>query len=249
MYQNYIFDFYGTLADIRTEEEDPWLWEKVSDIYSAMGASYSSHELQRAFRRMEKEEKKRAVVSQETEALRAEYQEDMEPDLTKVFLRLYEEKGVDCSPLQAKMTAITFRALSRKYLRVYDGVEELLGELRRRGKKIYLLSNAQSDFTRPEIDMLGLTKYFDGIFLSSEQGWKKPSPIFFSKLLDKYQLKPSESIMIGNDEAADIVGAQSVGMDALYIHTAISPLEYGRVEADYRVMDGDFRKIGKLILG
>lgn len=248
MYQNYIFDFYGTLADIRTEEEDPRLWEKVSEIYSAMGAVYSSHELQRTFRRMEKEEKKAAVLDG-TETLRADYQEDMEPDLTKVFRRLYEEKGVDCPPLQARMTAITFRALSRKYLRVYDGVEELLGELRRRGKGIYLLSNAQADFTRPEIEMLGLTKYFDGIFLSSEQGWKKPSPIFFRKLLEKYQLNPSESIMIGNDEAADIVGAQSVGMDALYIHTAISPVEYGRVEADYRVMDGDFQKIGKLILG
>lgn len=73
-------------------------------------------------------------------------------------------------------------------------------------------------------------------------------PVFFRRLLEQYGLEPLESIMIGNDEAADIAGAQSVGMDTLYIHTEISPEEYGKVQATYRVMDGDFRKIAGLIL-
>lgn len=96
--------------------------------------------------------------------------------------------------------------------------------------------------------MLGLTSYFDGIFISSEQGCKKPSPVFFQRLLEHFSLNPSECIMIGNDEMADIAGANAVGMDSLYIHTAISPKEYGKVEATYRVMDGDFRKIINLIV-
>ena len=54
--------------------------------------------------------------------------------------------------------------------------------------------------------------------------------------------------MIGNDESADITGARRAGMDSLYIHTDISPKEYGRVQATYRVMDGDFRKIRNLVL-
>ena len=236
MYRNYIFDFYGTLADIRTDEEAPGLWEKISEIYQALGAAYGPQELQHAFRRLEQEEKERLET------------DTGEPDLTKVFAMLYHNKKAFCDAAQARMTAITFRALSRRYLRVYDGVEELLGELRRRGRKVYLLSNAQTDFTRPEIEMLGLTHYFDDIFISSEQGCKKPSPVFFRRLLEQYGLNPAESIMIGNDEAADIAGAQSVGMDTLYIHTAISPKEYGKVRATYRVMDGDFRKISGLIL-
>ena len=236
MYQNYVFDFYGTLADIRTNEEDPWLWEKMSEIYTALGAAYEPRELQCTFRRLEQEEKERLGT------------ENGEPDLTKVFALLYHGKNASCDASRARMTAVTFRALSRQFLRAYDGVEELLGELRKRGKRIYLLSNAQTDFTRPEIEMLGLTHYFDGIILSSEQGCKKPSPAFFRRLLEQYGLEPSESIMIGNDEAADIAGAQSVGMDTLYIHTEISPEEYGKVQATYRVMDGDFRKIAGLIL-
>ncbi len=276
MYQNYIFDLYGTLADIRTDEENPGLWEKMSEIYRALGADYGPRELRRAFRGLENEERKRLEREEperpeneerirleheepgrpeNEERMRLEYEEDdrpgagnAEPDLTKVFAMLYHDKNVFCDASQARMTAIIFRALSRRFLRVYDGVEELLGELRRRGRKVYLLSNAQPDFTRPEIEMLGLTRYFDGIVLSSEQGCKKPSPVFFRRLLEQYRLEPSESIMIGNDEAADIAGAQRVGLDTLYIHTGISPEEYGKVKATYRVMDGDFRKIGKLIL-
>lgn len=244
MYQNYIFDFYGTLADIRTDEEDPRLWEKMSEIYSAMGAEYNPRQLQYAFRRLEREEKERVACG----SAGGGDKEDAEPDLKKVFSGLYHEKGVGCDAAQAKLTAVTFRTLSRKFIRVYDGVTELLTELRQRGKGVFLLSNAQADFTRPEIELLGLARYFDGIFLSSEQGCKKPSPLFFGKLLQTYGLDPRECIMIGNDEAADIAGAKRAGMAALYIHTEISPSEYGRVEADYRVMDGDFRKVGGLIL-
>lgn len=236
MYSNYIFDFYGTLADIRTDEENPFLWEKMSEIYSAMGACYSAAQLRERFRFLEQEESRRIGG------------EDAEPDLTKVFSLLYQDKSIPCSAELAKVTAITFRALSREFIRVYDGVRELLGELRARGKKVYLLSNAQTDFTRPEIEMLGLTPYFDGIFISSEQGCKKPSPVFFERLLKCFELNPAESIMIGNDESADIAGARRVGMDSLYIHTEISPKEYGKVQATYRVMDGDFRKIRDLVL-
>lgn len=235
MYRNYIFDFYGTLVDIRTDEEKPCLWQKMSEIYSAMGAAYGPEELKTAFRCLEQKEKERMGT------------EDAEPELSRVFAGLYHGKGVTCDETLTKMTAVTFRAISREYIRTYDGVEDFLQELRDRGKHVYLLSNAQTDFTRPEIEMLGLAKYFDDIFISSEQGCKKPSAIFFESLLEKYDLKPRESIMIGNDESADIAGACKVGMDSLYIHTAISPKEYGRVEATYRVMDGDFRKIRELI--
>ena len=236
MYKNYVFDFYGTLADIRTDEEKPYLWRKMSEIYSALGAFYRPEELKSAFRFLERREMERLGTP------------EAEPDLTRVFALLYQEKKVACDEARARMTAVTFRALSREFLRIYDGVEDLLQELGRRGRGIYLLSNAQTDFTRPEIEMLGLTAYFDGIFISSEQGCKKPSPAFFEKLLKQFGLSPSESIMIGNDEGADIAGARQVGMDSLYIHTDISPREYGRVEATYRVMDGDFRRIRALVL-
>lgn len=235
MYQNYIFDLYGTLVDIRTNENSPYLWRKISEFYSALGAVYTARELKTEYRRLVKE-----AVN-----LVGKY---VEPDVTEVFAVLYRQKGVSCDRAQARLTAVMFRTLSRSKLCLYDGVTDFLAKLRLKGKGVYMLSNAIEDLTRPEIDMLGLEKYFDGIFISSEQGAKKPSPVFFRKLLEKYSLDPSFSIMIGNDAEADIGGAQAVGLTTLYIHTAISPELKGEVNADYLVMDGDFRKIEKLIL-
>ena len=40
VYKNYIFDFYGTLVDILTDEKDPMLWDKLAQLYQAYGAAY-----------------------------------------------------------------------------------------------------------------------------------------------------------------------------------------------------------------
>lgn len=33
MYKNYLFDLYGTLVDIHTDEENGYLWEKLCTLY------------------------------------------------------------------------------------------------------------------------------------------------------------------------------------------------------------------------
>ena len=179
MYEAYIFDLYGTLADIHTDEELPYLWKKMSEIYAAMGADYEPDELQDEMRRLEKEQTKmlkERMEKQQREMLQCQppaggddaadrNQLLVEPDLTTVFALLYEQKGCVVTEELARMTAITFRALSREYLRVYEGVKETLTALREKGKKVYLLSNAQRDFTCPELEMLGLTDCFDGILI------------------------------------------------------------------------------------
>ena len=35
-YKNYIFDFYGTLVDILTDEKDPVLWDKLGQRISGL---------------------------------------------------------------------------------------------------------------------------------------------------------------------------------------------------------------------
>lgn len=244
MYDNYIFDLYGTLVDIRTNEEKAYLWQKMSELYSSLGAAYAPGELRREFRCLEKKELRRL---QDGYADRPDVLAELE--LTKIFQALFREKNVPCDRQTAGMMAIFFRTLSRKFLRVYDGVEDTLQELRGRGKHLYLLSNAQSDFTRPELEMLGLAKYFDSILISSEEGCRKPCPAFFHRLLERYELDPFRCLMVGNDEYSDIGGAASVGMDSLYIHTSTSSQPQGRYKPVYCVMDGDWAKAADFLLG
>lgn len=244
-FDNFVFDLYGTLVDIRTNEERPGLWRRISQVYTSLGAPYSPGELKKCYRRLTEESS--TLLQREGEK---RYGRDFlgEPDLTEVFRRLYLDKGISCSRERAAMTANFFRTLSRQKLEVYHGVKETLQKLRGSGKGVYLLSNAQRDFTRPDLELTGLSDYFDGILISSEEGCRKPSPVFFRKLLERYGLDAGSCLMVGNDMKADVQGAASVGMDALYIHTEISPQLTEKPEAAYAVMDGDWRRVAEILL-
>lgn len=122
MYQNYIFDFYGTLADITTNEESAYLWNKMAQIYSAYGAPYKGVELKKTFRGLcatQEEELKQKARQAAGAGKDFEAEINTEIDLTACFAQCFEEKGVSCDREKARMMAITFRTLSRKYLRAY----------------------------------------------------------------------------------------------------------------------------------
>ena len=220
MHKNYFFDLYGTLVDIRTDEQKPSLWHGTAEFYSLCGAPYTATEIHARYL---------ALCAEETEKLAAACPvlgtEGVEIELRNVFRRLFEEKGITVSATRVEDTALLFRLLSfGREPRLMDGVKKTLGALRRQGAHLYLLSNAQSCFTIPELRRLGLLDgFFDGIFLSSDFGSKKPSSDFFHAALAKAGLSCSEVLMVGNDPEADIRGAAAVGMKSRYIHSWQSP--------------------------
>lgn len=243
MYQNYIFDLYGTLIDIRTDEYSAGFWRKAAGIFSRRGASYTPGELHGYYIKLVRREKIREHLLHPT----IRY---IDIDLLRVFRKIYLRRGVSPSEDLLLETAERFRTASTEHICLYDGVIDLLDSLRADGKRIFLLSNAQRSFTVPELRRVGLYDYFDGIMISSDERICKPEPAYFRRLLQRYDLDPAESIMIGNDPYSDIRGACSVGMDSLYIHQAISPpMEDEReIRAKYIIMDGDVRKIKDCIL-
>lgn len=240
MYKNYIFDLYGTLVDIHTNEGKPYLYEKMAGIYSALGAGYTKNEWKAAYIQGCKKRK---------EANANPY---YELEIREVFEELFRNKGIKPEKGQIEVIGQVFRVLSRSYLKLYDGVEEFFSLCREKEKKIYLLSNAQTAFTVGELKELGLYEKFDGIVISSDVAVCKPDKAIMETLLKKYHLKKEESIMIGNDRTSDVRVAKNCGMDSLYIHSNISPGSYTReeeqIKADYEILDGDFRKVRELIL-
>lgn len=237
MYDNYIFDLYGTLVDIQTNENSKTLWDKLALFYSFNGAYYSGKELKAAYRKKVKE-------------TQASIQTTQYPDfpIENVFKALFVDKEVHVSEDSIKAVAQIFRILSIKYLKLYDGVLELLNLLKERKKKIYLLSNAQSIFTLYEMKILGIYKYFDGIYFSSDHYVCKPDVFFYTKLIKEYKLNIKSSIMIGNDFIADIEGADTAGLDSLYIESNLSPERTSKLKSKYKILDGDVNKISDLII-
>lgn len=219
-YRNYIFDLYGTLVDISADEADRRLWEHMCLFYGYYGAQYEPEELHQAYL---------ASIDSKDRQLREEYavtyQHESHPEILydEVFRGLYTDRGVVPDPSLVLHTAQMFRACSVKYVRLYAHAKELLIALKEAGKKVYLLSNAQRTFTEYEMRYLGIYDLFDGIQISSDHGCKKPDERFFRILLERFGLRPEESLMIGNNRYDDIAGAARAGIDGFYIQSALSP--------------------------
>lgn len=242
MYQNYVFDLYGTLVDIRTDESGDKFWGAVADIYGDYGATYTAKEIESEYKRLAKVEKKK-------EHWRHIFTRHIEINLEHVFENLYQLKGVTPTNDMIKDTAVRFRKASTIFIELYDGVIDLLQSLKKAGKNVYLLSNAQRCFTYPEMVELQIVEYFDDIFISSDQACCKPGTRFFKALIKAHNLNRKETIMIGNDCISDMLVAKGVGVDSLYIHQEIStPLEGHTLHCNYKIMDGDVTKIKEYVL-
>lgn len=218
MYQNYIFDLYGTLVDIKTNETKKVLWEKAALFYSLNGAAYNWKELKKRYSVLIQEEE--AALSKKQKKLASEKStEYVEIELERIFAALYREKGVSAKKQLLADTCLMFRTLSMERLALFEGAKETLEGLRAKGKGVYLLTNAQYSFTEPELRVLGIKDCFDGILYSSEEGVKKPSKDFFELLMKRYGLKKKETVMVGNDRFSDVQGALDYGMECRYLHT------------------------------
>ena len=241
MFKNYVFDLYGTLIDINTDEWNKELWEKLSYLYMCKGAVYTPEELAADYGKYVDKEKARMFKRH------PEYSA-VDIKIEKVFKKLLTAKGVKAGKREIQEICTAFRCFSTGYIRLYDGVIDLLETLKAKGKGVYLLSNAQRVFTENELNMFDLPKYFDGIIISSDEECAKPDRHYYEILFTRYGLNPDETIMIGNEQVADIDGAKAAGLSALYIHQRISTEVKGELLADYKVMDGDVYKIKELIV-
>ena len=219
-YQNYLFDLYGTLADIHTNEESPAFWRSVSRLLGMQGVDRSPSELKQRY-----QSEIRRLDAQARAALPAGAEPEI--DIAVVFRGFFEDTGVSIDDRGIAEFARTFRLLSLRKLKLFPGVPAMLETLHRHGKQVFLLSNAQALFTRPELTLLGLDTRLDGSILSSEAGRKKPDPEFYHILMEKYGLDPQQTVMVGNDDIADCHGAAKAGLDSFYVQTQQSPVPTG----------------------
>lgn len=235
---NYIFDLYETLIDIRTDETAPSFWRGMAQLYARSGAFYTAESLHQAYIRTVGEEEKslrkktglaypEIVLETVFRRLLLEAPLTPPPSVTRTGASAEEADAQVPSkraqlagdPSWMYMIANAFRSMSMRRFRLYPGTLQTLRALRGRGDRVFLLSNAQAIFTRPELEMTGLMPLFDGVFISSEKGMKKPQPEFMQALLDEYRIDPSSAMMVGNDTFSDVAVALPCGVTGCLLNT------------------------------
>lgn len=229
MIKGLLFDLYGTLIDIETNEG-------TEEIYRAISHYLTYHCID--LRRWEVRDRYYRIMKQQKEARGEEHPEI---DVEAIWNEFLMQEGIKSPAIrgqQAKVIAHIYRGVSRNRLQLYPNVKRVLNELRTQ-YQMALISDAQSCYALPEIRAVGLHGYFDPIIISSYYGYRKPDSRLFRMAMERMGLEPHEVIGVGNDMFRDVHGARILGIKSIFFDSNQGTKTFENVSPDYRVSQFD----------
>jgi putative hydrolase of the HAD superfamily len=145
--------------------------------------------------------------------------------LTLVAKTFAQAKG---RPLSKEVLLPLFDELYAHYAKpeawmVFDDVVPVLDHLHAVGHRLYVLSNFDKRLRRI-LDGHDLSRYFQGMIISSEVGASKPHRRIFETALNTAGVRPEQCLHIGDDAATDVAGAQAMGIRVLHVRRSETTL-------------------------
>jgi len=220
-----LFDLYGTLIDIETDETKNSIYRGIAHFLTYHGTYRHRQEVRDRYYRIMKEQK---------ELGGEKYPEIDVESIWNIFLTEETVKGDHERQELALILAQLYRAISRKRLRLYPGVMSVLDALRP-AYRMALVSDAQPCYALPEIKAVGLDGYFNPIVISARHGFRKPDKRLFEKALTQMKLSPTEVICVGNDMYRDIYGATRLGIKSIFFDSNQGEKSHENTTPDYVV--------------
>ena len=178
-YDNYVFDLYGTLVDINTDENKEELWKKIAMFYGYYGAIYDPSEMKGEYERLVKGKEKEL---KSTLAGDPKYAHEASPEIeiTDVFLELFEQKGVKAARELAMHAGQFFRVLATEFICLYPGTREMLAALKNAGKKVYL--GAADTFRAAAVEQLVIWSERVDVPIVKQKMGSDPASVAFDTL-------------------------------------------------------------------
>jgi FMN phosphatase YigB (HAD superfamily) len=196
-----LFDFDGTLVF-----HEPDSFDVISAFCTDIGQPLSS-EVERQGRRTRHEYFVAPAIRDELAALGPE---EFWRHFNRYLLEAICVEG-DLDSLAEEVTG-RFGDLELTYDCPQAGCRTL-DELRARGYGLGLITNRNNVERFHELmDELELWPYFDLVMASGEVGVRKPDPRIFTAALERMGAKAGESLYVGDNYWADVVGAQKAGV-------------------------------------
>jgi putative hydrolase of the HAD superfamily len=94
--------------------------------------------------------------------------------------------------------------------------KEILEYLKDKNYMMYIVSNGFTEVQYHKLENAGIGTYFQRIFLSESIKEHKPSKAFFDYAITSSNARKTESLVIGDNWEADIVGAKNAGIDQVF---------------------------------
>jgi len=101
------------------------------------------------------------------------------------------------------------------YNTLIEGTIDILKYLKPK-YKMHIITNGFEEVQGKKMTKSGLAPYFETVITSEQVGVKKPNPKIFNFALKTCKADASESIMIGDNYEADVMGAIDFGIEAIF---------------------------------
>ncbi|MGC9217657.1 HAD family hydrolase [Acidithiobacillus sp.] len=235
-----LFDLYGTLIHIQTDENAPHIYWAISQFLSYHRIVLRPEAVQEQYQQRVREQKRTSAETWPEMDAQAAWE-----DILRGGSHHFVEEGRDADGVErvrtrrrrlARELARLHRALSRTQLERYPWAKGLLKQLRGTFR-LGVVSDAQRAFALPELRVTKIRKYFDAIAISGDLGYRKPDPRLFHAVCSDLGVSPSEAIFVGNDMFRDIFGAREAGLRTIWVKTDQGAQNYRDVRAEYDARD------------
>ena len=156
----------------------------------------------------------------------------------KIFIPFLQEVSgkIDFKLLATAVSA--YRKEKTNHMKTYPNVISTLKELKQKGIKLAILTDAPNFQAYTRLADLDLLYEFDVIVTKDDTLVEKPNPASFQKVLEYLNHKPEDVLMVGDWPDRDIVGAKAVGMKTALAKYGLMPgADSNNVTADYELND------------
>ncbi|MES2002926.1 MAG: YjjG family noncanonical pyrimidine nucleotidase [Bacteroidota bacterium] len=141
----------------------------------------------------------------------------------RMWLALLDFKLAD-EPLARDLSVQFLEKLPTKNT-LFPYTIEILEYLKQKNYRMHLVTNGFEKVQHHKIQLAGLHGYFDHVITSEASNSLKPNREIFEYAFAKAGTNAEESIMIGDNQDADIQGGINAGMDTIFVnHLNVAPI-------------------------
>ncbi|AGQ89773.1 HAD-IA family hydrolase [Vibrio parahaemolyticus] len=136
------------------------------------------------------------------------------------------ENGIHIDAEQAQQAQHYFDSARMGAFTFFPGVKEMLTDLRKH-YKLVVITNGPIFSQHPKLKATQMDEWVDHIIVGGEEPEEKPATSIFQKALNLVDIKPEEALHIGDSLAADIAGANNMGILSVWVNAtgASNPTE------------------------
>jgi len=119
-------------------------------------------------------------------------------------------------------------------MELFDGVVETLAALQEAGLEVAVVTNLTTRIQMKKIEELGIDDHVDLVMTSEETGREKPSSVMFTLPMAQLDVRPSETVMVGDSVSSDVEGGNALGLTTVLFNNDATDLDH-REQPDHRI--------------